>query len=88
MIKNYLIVETRVLLRNMVFGLISILGCVMALVTSLPIFTYILLDRSYEKLNPEVNQVYNIPNGENKSRTPFQLASAIRTEMPTVESAT
>ena len=88
MTKNYFKVSRRSLIRQKVFSIINILGLVVTLATSVLIFTYILYERSYGKFVPGLDQVYRITNGKNGSHTPFRLASAIRTEMPTVESGT
>ena len=88
MMKNFLKVAIRSLMKQKGFAIINILGLAVALATSLLIFTYILHERSHDKFVPGVDQVYRVANGKNGSRTPFQLASAIRTEIPTVESAT
>ena len=88
MIKNYLKVAIRTLLRQKSYAGINILGLAIGLASCLLIMMYVFHERSYDKFYPEGERVYRVANGESGRYTPELLASTMMDEYPQVEAAT
>ncbi|MDF2192562.1 ABC transporter permease [Paraflavitalea sp. CAU 1676] len=94
MIKNYLIVAWRQLIRNRQFTLINLLGLSTGLACTLLIVLWVQDERSIDRFHQNNDQLYQVM--ENRSvnggiltsgETAPQLAEALKTAMPEVQAA-
>lgn len=60
MIKNYLKISYRHLVKNYVFSLINILGLAIGLTACLLIFQYVKYETSYENFHPKAENIYRV----------------------------
>ncbi|MEQ6166378.1 ABC transporter permease [Ekhidna sp. MALMAid0563] len=88
MIKNYLKVAIRTLLRQKSYAGINILGLAIGLASCLLIMMYVFHERSYDHFYPNSERIYRVANGENGRWTPELLAETMMAEYPQVEVAT
>jgi putative ABC transport system permease protein len=96
MIKNYLKVSVRNLLKHKGYALINILGLAVGIAASVLIFLYISHEMSYDKFHEKADRAYRITadwSNQGDSRihqlgTPYILAQTIRENYPEVESIT
>ena len=96
MIKNYLKVSTRNLLKHKGYTVINILGLAVGIAASVLIFLYITNEMSYDKFHEKADRTYRIKadwSNKGDSRihqlgTPFILAQTIREKYPQVEAIT
>jgi putative ABC transport system permease protein len=96
MIKNYLKVAVRNLLKHKGYAFINILGLAVGIAASVLIFLYITFEMSYDKFHEKANRTYRITadwSNKGDSRihqlgTPFILAKTIREKYPQVEAIT
>jgi len=94
MIKNYLKVSIRNLLKHKGYAFINILGLAVGIAASVLIFLYITNEISYDKFHEKADRTYRITadwSNQGDSRihqlgTPFILAQTIRENYPEVES--
>jgi len=96
MIKNYLKVAVRNLLKHKGYAFINILGLAVGIAASVLIFLYITNEMSYDKFHKNAHRTYRMKadwsnNGDSRIHqlgTPFILAQTIREKYPQVESIT
>ncbi len=96
MIKNYLKVAVRNLLKHKGYAFINILGLAVGIAASVLIFLYITNEISYDKFHEKADRTYRIKadwSNKGDSRihqlgTPFILAQTIREKYPQVEAIT
>ncbi|MEP1032010.1 ABC transporter permease [Ekhidna sp.] len=88
MIKNYLKVAIRTLLRQKSYAGINIAGLAIGLASCLLIMMYVFHERSYDNFYPEGEQIYRVANGERGRYTPELLAPTMMQEYPQVEVTT
>jgi putative ABC transport system permease protein len=96
MIKNYLKVAVRNLLKHKGYAFINILGLAVGIAASVLIFLYITNEMSYDKFHEKADRTYRIKadwsnNGDSRIHqlgTPFILAQTIREKYPQVEAIT
>ncbi|WP_436515754.1 ABC transporter permease [Ekhidna sp. To15] len=88
MIKNYLKVAIRTLLKQKSYTAINISGLAVAIASALLISMYIFHEKSYDNFYPEVDRMYRVANGDNGRWTPTLLAQTIQAEIPQVQAAT
>ncbi|WP_425392205.1 ABC transporter permease [Ekhidna sp.] len=88
MIKNYLKVAIRTLLRQKSYAGINILGLAIGLASCLLIMMYVFHERSYDHFYPNSERIYRVANGERGRWTPELLAETMMAEYPQVEKAT
>ena len=96
MIKNYLKVSIRNLLKHKGYAFINILGLAVGIAASVLIFLYITNEMSYDKFHEKADRTYRITadwSNKGDSRihqlgTPFILAQTIREKYPQVEAIT
>jgi putative ABC transport system permease protein len=96
MIKNYLKVSIRNLIKHKGYAFINILGLAVGIAASVLIFLYIANELSYDKFHEKAGRTYRITadwSNKGDSRihqlgTPFILAKTIREKYPQVESIT
>jgi putative ABC transport system permease protein len=94
MLKNYLKVSVRNLLRHKGYASINILGLAVGIAASVLIFLYVTHEMSYDKFHAKADRTYRITadwSNQGDSRvhqlgTPFILAQTIRENYPEVES--
>ena len=60
MIKNYLKVAYRNLLKNKVFSLVNILGLAIGMTASFFIFQYVYFESSYDQFNKNADRLYRV----------------------------
>ena len=61
MLRNYLLVAIRNLIRNKVFSLINVAGLALGLSTCFVIYQYIQFERSYDRFHADADRIYRIP---------------------------
>lgn len=88
MIKNYLKVAIRTLLKQRSHASINIFGLAIGLASCLLIMTYVFHERSYDEFYPDGEQVFRVANGERGKYTPELLAETMMLEYPQVIAAT
>ncbi len=88
MIKNYLKIAIRTLIKQKSYAAINIVGLAIGLASCLLIFMYINHERSYDKFYKDVDRMYRVANGERGRFTPALLASTMLKDYPQIESAT
>ena len=82
MIKNYLKVAIRTLLKQKSFSLINIGGLAVALASFMLISMFVLHERSYDNFMSD--KIYRVANGENGRWTPTLLAPTAQAEVPQI----
>ncbi len=88
MIKNYLKVAFRTLIRQRSYAGINIGGLAVGLASCLLIVMYIFHEQSYDRFYPELDQMYRVANGERGAWTPPLLSETMMNEYAQVEHAT
>src|ERR1700752_234090 len=95
MFKNYFKIAFRNLVKNRTHSLINIFGLSVAFLCSILLFLNAYFELSFDNFYPEKDRVFKIyyhamgPEGvDENSSMPYPLASAVRAEIPLVESAT
>ncbi|MEQ8907471.1 ABC transporter permease [Ekhidna sp.] len=88
MIKNYLKVAIRTLIRQKSYAGINIAGLAIGLASCLLIMMYVFHEQSYDNFYPEGEHVYRVANGERGRYTPELLAKTMMEEYPQVEATT
>jgi putative ABC transport system permease protein len=96
MIKSYLKLAWRTLVKNKMFSLIIISGLTLGYTACIVIYLHVRNERSYDTHNRDYNRVYRVVkdfvNDDNTflpdATTPPALAWAIKQEIPEVEEAT
>jgi putative ABC transport system permease protein len=96
MIRNYLKVAFRNLLKHKGYAFINILGLAVGIAASVLIFLYIINEMSYDKFHERAHRTYRITAdwsnmGDSRIHqlgTPFVLAKTIRENYPQVEAIT
>ena len=61
MIRNYLIIAYRNLVRNKIYSLINIFGLAIGMAACFFIFQYVHFESSYDKFNKNIDRLYRIP---------------------------
>ncbi|HNP94498.1 MAG TPA: ABC transporter permease [Cyclobacteriaceae bacterium] len=89
MIRNYLIVSFRNLLKNRGYTLINIFGLTVGLASVILISLYVADEIGYERYHPDTANIYRIywQSGNPQTRTPHPMAQALVHDFPEVESA-
>ena len=88
MVRNYLKVALRALLRQKSYTLITISGLAVALASAMLISIYIIHESSYDNFHKDGERLYKITKREHGKWTPPLLSHAIREEIPQFQSAT
>jgi putative ABC transport system permease protein len=92
MLKNYIKIACRNLMRNKAFSAINIFGLAIGLATCLVIMLYIFNESSYDKHFSDVDRLYRVYSTDNKGDTwaaaAAPLASLVQHELPEVEQST
>jgi len=95
MIKNYILIAWRNLLKNKVISFINIIGLVIGLLASLLIFIYVSYERSFDKCYPDADRIYRLINIRNYSShidesagCVVQLGPTLKETFPEVEQYT
>ena len=88
MVKNYLKVALRTLLRQKTYSLINIIGLAIGLASCLLITIYVNHERSYDDFHPESENLYRVLNGKNGGWTPPILAGTLMEDIAEIEVAT
>lgn len=89
MIKNYITIAIRNLLKKKVYSFINISGLAIGLATSILIILYVSNEWSYDKFHTASDRIYRVvqtttssDREEEQATTPFQLAPVIDAEFP------
>ncbi|MBM3294425.1 MAG: ABC transporter permease [Candidatus Aminicenantes bacterium] len=96
MLKNYLKIAWRNLLKNKAYSFINILGLAIGIAASVLIFLYVRDESSYDHYHAQADRIYRITadwSNKGDSRihqlgTPSILARTLRTKYPQAESVT
>lgn len=94
MIKNYLKIAFRNLVRHKAFSVINIAGLAIGIASCLLLFTVVKYELSYDKFQPNYNQVYHVVTQDKTSDglsytpgVPFPTLEAVRLDFPQITSA-
>lgn len=89
MIKNYIKIAVRNLLKKKVYSFINISGLAIGLATCILIILYVFNEWSYDKFHTASDRIYRVVQTttssdrvEEQATTPFQLAPVIKAEFP------
>ena len=89
MIRNYLLISFRNLVKRKVYSLINILGLAVGLAAVILIFLFVNNELSYDSFHKDADRIYRIAwmSGQPQTRTPHPMAEAMVNDFPEVESA-
>ncbi|MBN2709829.1 MAG: ABC transporter permease [Calditrichaceae bacterium] len=89
MLKNYLTIAIRNLLKNKSYALINILGLGMGLVAVFVITRFVFEELSYDQHNQFKDRIYRVyqEGNEKQGATQAVLADAVKDELPEIEQA-
>ena len=89
MVRNFLLIFKRNLVRNKVFSAINLLGLVLAFSSSLLIYLFIYDELSYDRSIDQAEDIYRIAwfDISPQTRTPHPMAQATVRDFPEVEAA-
>ncbi|MEP5613982.1 MAG: ABC transporter permease [Cyclobacteriaceae bacterium] len=88
MIKNYLKIAIRTLIKQKSYAGINIAGLAIGIASCLLIFMYIAHERSYDNFYPDVERIYRVGVGERGAYSPPMLAKTMMQDLSQVEVAT
>jgi putative ABC transport system permease protein len=93
MIRNYLKVAIRNILKHKVFSVINILGLALAMSVCMLIILMFAEEKSYDQFHEKKERIYRILSDRDNSKlpsatSPFPLADVLNAEYPVVEEAT
>lgn len=91
MIKHFLAIAWRNLVKSKAYSFINILGLAIGLTGFIVILLYLNYELSYDKWNPSLNRVYRISERKNEdilNYTPAPLANFLQTNSSQIEAAT
>ncbi|MCP4723779.1 MAG: FtsX-like permease family protein [bacterium] len=87
MIKNYVTIAVRNLIRNKTYSILNIGGLAVGIAVFIMIGLYVQFELSYEKHHAYADRIYTIASGD-QAVTPNPLAEALAEDFPEVEAAT
>ena len=89
MIKNYLIIAFRNIIKRKVYSLINIAGLAVGLAVVILITLFLADELSYDKFHKDANNIYRIAwmSGDPQTRTPHPMALALVRDFPDVKNA-
>lgn len=88
MIKNYIKVAIRTLIKQRSYAGINITGLAIGLASCLLIVMYITHEKSYDKFYPDLDRMYRVGVGTTGSYSPPMLAKVMKDEIRQVEVST
>src|SRR3569623_3745464 len=91
MLKNYLVIALRNLVRRKAFSLLNIFGLAIGMACSILIFLWVQDETSYDKFNTNANSVFRITCqlGDVKAAVvPVPLTTVLKKDIPGVKAAT
>jgi putative ABC transport system permease protein len=96
MIRNFLKIALRTIVRNKVFSLINILGLAIGMATALLIFLYVRHETSFDRHHEDATRIFRVVkdfvNDDGSflpdATTPPAIAPALQAEIPEIESVT
>src|SRR6476620_8207386 len=95
MLKNYLTVAWRNLMKSKIFSFINILGLAIGLTCCMLITLYINNELSYDKHHHNINRLFQLGTvfvkdgkDERMANTPAPMAEAMKQEYPEIEQST
>ncbi|NOU16956.1 MAG: FtsX-like permease family protein [Bacteroidales bacterium] len=95
MLKNYLTISLRNILKNRFFTFVNIFGLSIGIATSILIYLYIMHELSYDKEQPKYERIYRVVSDnthenkvEHEAITPNPLIPTLRNEMTIPEGMT
>src|SRR5579872_3340086 len=94
MIRNYLLIGLRNLVKHRVFSLINVLGLAIGMAASLLIFQYVRYELSYDRFEPNAARIYRLQldrYNNNKLSTQWAagaigIGPALKDALPDIES--
>lgn len=89
MLKSYLLIALRNLLKNRLYTLINVIGLTVGMASVIMILLYVQDEMNYDRYDPETAHVYRIywQSGNPQTRTPHPMAQALVKDFPEVTSA-
>jgi putative ABC transport system permease protein len=93
MIRNYLLIALRNLVKHRVFSLINIFGLSAGMTAAVLIFLWVQNERSFDGFHPDAGRIYRLTAHITSAKwtwetAPLSLAQPIRTKVPEVEALT
>ncbi|MEQ9415856.1 MAG: FtsX-like permease family protein [Cyclobacteriaceae bacterium] len=89
MLRSYLIITLRNLLKNRLYTLINVIGLTVGIASVIMILLYVQDEMRYDRYDPETANIYRIywQSGNPQTRTPHPMAQALVKDFPEVTSA-
>ncbi len=89
MLKNYLKIAARNLLKHKAYSFINIAGLAMGMTCCILILLYVQHELSYDRFHQDAKRIYRIfwQSGNPQTRTPHPMAQAMVSDFPEVKSA-
>ncbi|MGH7450500.1 MAG: ABC transporter permease, partial [bacterium] len=89
MLKNYLKIAVRNLLKHKAYSFINIVGLAMGMTCCILILLYVQRELSYDRFHKDAKQIYRIAwfSGNPQTRTPHPMAQAMVSDFPEVKNA-
>ncbi len=89
MLKSYLLITLRNLLKNRVYTLINVVGLTVGIASVILILLYVQDEIGYDRYDPQTANIYRIywQSGDPQTRTPHPMAQALVKDFPEVISA-
>ncbi|MEQ8362080.1 MAG: FtsX-like permease family protein [Cyclobacteriaceae bacterium] len=89
MLRSYLLISLRNLLKNRLYTLINVVGLTVGIASVIMILLYVQDEMSYDRYDPETANVYRIywQSGNPQTRTPHPMAQALVKDFPEVNNA-
>ncbi|MGB4971847.1 MAG: ABC transporter permease, partial [Cyclobacteriaceae bacterium] len=89
MLRSYLIITLRNLLKNRLYTFINVIGLTVGIASVIMILLYVQDEMNYDRYDPETDNIYRIywQSGNPQTRTPHPMAQALVKDFPEVTSA-
>ncbi|MCB0493234.1 MAG: ABC transporter permease [Cyclobacteriaceae bacterium] len=89
MLRSYLLITLRNLLKNRLYALINVIGLTVGIASVIMILLYVQDEMSYDRYDPETANIYRIywQSGNPQTRTPHPMAQALVRDFPEVTGA-
>jgi putative ABC transport system permease protein len=89
LIKNYLILAFRNIIKRKLYSIINIVGLAVGLAVVILISLFLSDELSYDKFHKDANNIYRIAwmSGDPQTRTPHPMAQAMVRDFPEIEKA-
>ncbi len=89
MLKSYLLITLRNLIKNRLYTLINVIGLTVGIASVIMILLYVQDEITYDRYDPETANIYRVywQSGNPQTRTPHPMAQALVKDFPEVTNA-